>query len=93
MVSQDGFLRIFNYDTMEIVGRARSYFGGFLCVCWSPDGKYIVCGGEDDLITVYSVEEKRVVVRGQGHKSWVSVVVSYIKSINDGQCGGKERCC
>ena len=74
VVSQDGFLRVFNYDTMEIIGRARSYFGGFLCACWSPDGKYIVCGGEDDLVTVYSIEEKRVVVRGQGHKSWVSVV-------------------
>lgn len=23
-----------------------------LCVCWSPDGKYIVAGGEDDLVTV-----------------------------------------
>ena len=53
---------------------ARSYFGGLLCVCWSPDGKYLVCGGEDDLVTVYSFHEKRVVVRGQGHKSWVSVV-------------------
>ena len=53
VASQDGFLRIFNYDTMEPVGRARSYFGGFLCVCWSPDGKYVVCGGEDDLVTVY----------------------------------------
>jgi len=74
VASQDGFLRIFNYDTMEPVGRARSYFGGFLCVCWSPDGKYVVCGGEDDLVTVYSIEEKRVMVRGQGHKSWVSVV-------------------
>ena len=59
---------------MEPIGRARSYFGGFLCVCWSPDGKYVVCGGEDDLVSVFSVEEKRVVVRGQGHKSWVSVV-------------------
>ena len=31
-------------------------------------------GGEDDLVTVYSMAEKRVVLRGQGHKSWVSVV-------------------
>ena len=31
-------------------------------------------GGEDDLVTVYSMAEKRIVVRGQGHKSWVSVV-------------------
>lgn len=74
IVSQDGFLRVFHYDTMELLGVARSYFGGFLCVCWSPDGKYVVVGGEDDLVTVYSFNEKRVVARGQGHRSWVSVV-------------------
>jgi len=73
-VSQDGVLRIFHYETMDLVGHARSYFGGLLCVCWSPDGKYVVAGGEDDLVTVYSFHEKRVVVRGQGHRSWVSVV-------------------
>jgi len=73
-VSQDGWLRVLHYDTMEMVASARSYFGGLLCVCWSPDGKYIVLGGEDDLVTVYSFHERRVVVRGQGHKSWVSVV-------------------
>ncbi|XP_030369811.1 WD repeat-containing protein 20 isoform X2 [Scaptodrosophila lebanonensis] len=74
LVSQDGFLRVFHYDTMELLGIARSYFGGFLCVCWSPDGKYIVVGGEDDLVTVWSLQERRVVARGQGHRSWVSVV-------------------
>lgn len=73
-VSQDGFLRIFEYDTMELTSRMRSYFGGLLCLSWSPDGKYIVTGGEDDLITVWSVYQKRVIARGQGHKSWVSVV-------------------
>lgn len=74
IVSQDGFLRVFHYDTMELLGIARSYFGGFLCVCWSPDSKYVVVGGEDDLVTVWSVNERRVVARGQGHRSWVSVV-------------------
>lgn len=74
IVSQDGFLRVFHYDTMELLGIARSYFGGFLCVCWSPDSKYIVVGGEDDLVTVWSLHERRVVARGQGHRSWVSVV-------------------
>lgn len=74
IVSQDGFLRVFHYDTMELLGIARSYFGGFLCVCWSPDAKYIVVGGEDDLVTVWSLHERRVVARGQGHRSWVSVV-------------------
>lgn len=72
--SQDGFLRVYCYDTMEQIGRARSYYGGLSCVCWSPDGRYIVTGGEDDLITVWSFIERRVVARGMGHKSWVSVV-------------------
>lgn len=74
IVSQDGFLRVFHYDTMELLGIARSYFGGFLCVCWSPDSKYAVVGGEDDLVTIWSLNERRVVARGQGHRSWVSVV-------------------
>ncbi len=43
-------------------------------MCWSPDGKYVVFGGEDDLITIYSVADKKVVARGQGHKSWVTRV-------------------
>ncbi|XP_042230705.1 WD repeat-containing protein 20-like [Homarus americanus] len=74
VVSQDGYLKVFNFDTMDLVGSARSYYGGLLCVCWSPDGRYIVSGGEDDLITIWSFHEKRVVARGQGHKSWVTVV-------------------
>ena len=74
LVSQDGWLRVLHFDTMELVASARSYFGGLLCACWSPDGRYIVLGGEDDLVTVYSFHERRVVVRGQGHKSWVSMV-------------------
>lgn len=73
-VSQDGFLRIFNYHTMELLAYMKSYFGGLLCLAWSPDARYIVTGGEDDLITVYSVVEKRVVCRGQGHRSWISKV-------------------
>uniref|UniRef100_A0A3P9DT89 DM1 locus, WD repeat containing n=1 Tax=Maylandia zebra TaxID=106582 RepID=A0A3P9DT89_9CICH len=47
---------------MELQGVMKSYFGGLLCVSWSPDGKYLATGGEDDLVT------------GHGHKSWVNVV-------------------
>lgn len=41
VVSADGYLRVFNYDAMELVGTGRSYFGGLLCCCWSPDGKVV----------------------------------------------------
>jgi WD40 repeat protein len=74
VASADGFLRIFDYNAMELLDKMRSYFGGLTCVCWSPDGRYVVTGGEDDLVTVWSVQERRVVCRGQGHKSWVNVV-------------------
>ncbi|XP_022094151.1 WD repeat-containing protein 20-like [Acanthaster planci] len=73
-VSQDGFLRVFDYDTMDLLGTMKSYFGGLSCVCWSPDDKYIVVGGEDDLVTVWSFLDRKVVARGHGHGSWVSVV-------------------
>ncbi|KAK9752648.1 WD domain, G-beta repeat [Popillia japonica] len=36
-VSQDGVLRVFQYDSIELLGIARSYFGGLLCVAWSGD--------------------------------------------------------
>ncbi|XP_059156221.1 WD repeat-containing protein 20-like isoform X2 [Physella acuta] len=74
VVSQDGHLRVFQYSTMELLGTMKSFFGGLLCVNWSPDGKYLVTGGEDDLVTVWSFHEKRVVCRGHGHKSWVNMV-------------------
>lgn len=73
-VGQDGFLRVFDYATFELIGRFRSYFGGLLCVCWSPDGRLVATGGEDDLITVWSLDERRVLAKGRGHKSWVSIV-------------------
>lgn len=74
IVTQDGLLRIFHYDSMELLGTARSYFGGLLCVAWSGDGRLVAVGGEDDLVTVYSLEQKRVIARAQGHRSWVSAV-------------------
>ncbi|XP_048177030.1 dystrophia myotonica WD repeat-containing protein isoform X1 [Corvus hawaiiensis] len=73
-VSQDGVLRVFHFSSMLLQGMMRSYFGGLLCVCWSPDGRYVVTGGEDDLVTVWSFAEGRVVARGHGHKSWVNAV-------------------
>ncbi|XP_078287348.1 WD repeat-containing protein 20-like isoform X3 [Rhinoraja longicauda] len=85
--SQDGSLRVFHFDSMELYGAMKSYFGGLLCVCWSPDGRYIVTGGEDDLVTVWSFWDCRVIARGHGHKSWVSVVAfdPYTSSVDEGE--------
>ncbi|KAH1216773.1 putative catabolite repression protein creC [Glycine max] len=54
-------------------------------VCFnSMDGKYILTGGEDDLVQVWSMEDRKVVAWGEGHNSWVSGVAfdSYWSSPN-----------
>ncbi|CAH8505819.1 unnamed protein product [Heterobilharzia americana] len=74
IVTEDGYMRVMEYHEMELYGFMRSYFGGLLCVDWSPDSLFIVTGGQDDLITIWSVLHRAVICRGQGHKSWVSMV-------------------
>ncbi|KAL5614451.1 hypothetical protein BROUX41_004556 [Berkeleyomyces rouxiae] len=51
-----------------------SYFGDFTCICWSPDGKYIVTGSQDDLMTIWSVADRCAVAWCKGHKSWPTAV-------------------
>lgn len=74
VVLEDGSLRVLDYLKEEVLDIFRSYYGGLICVCWSPDGKYIVTGGQDDLVTIWSFPERKIVARCQGHNSWVSAV-------------------
>ena len=41
----------------------------------SMDGKYILTGGEDDLVQVWSMDDRKIVAWGEGHNSWVSCLV------------------
>lgn len=45
-----------------------------MCVCWSPDGRYILTGGQDDLVSIWSLADGALVARCQGHGSWVTSV-------------------
>ena len=51
-----------------------SYYGAFTCVCWSPDGVYVLTGGQDDLLSIWSLPDRQIVARCQGHDSWVTAV-------------------
>ncbi|CAG8706825.1 18796_t:CDS:2, partial [Acaulospora morrowiae] len=73
-VSVDGYLRIIDFMKEALYDAYSSYFGGFSCVCWSPDGKYVLTGGQDDLVTIWAFREQRIVARCQGHQSWVTGV-------------------
>jgi WD40 repeat protein len=70
VVGEDSTLRVADYLAETLVDVYSSYFGEMTCVCWSPDGKYILTGSQDDLVSIWSVAEKRCVARCEGHRSW-----------------------
>ncbi|KAA6413252.1 MAG: hypothetical protein FRX48_02996 [Lasallia pustulata] len=74
VVSEDGSLRIIDYLREKLTDVYTSYYGGFMCVCWSPDGKYVLTGGQDDLVSIWSLTERQIVARCPGHHSWVTAV-------------------
>ncbi|KAL9715338.1 hypothetical protein Ac2012v2_002001 [Leucoagaricus gongylophorus] len=83
-ISEDGCLRIIDALAEQLVDCYASYFGALTCVAWSPDGRFVLAGGQDDLITIFSPWEKRVVARCQGHSSFVSAV-----AFDDQRCDGR----
>lgn len=74
VVAEDGFLRVIDYLKETLTDVFSSYYGGFTCVCWSPDGKYILTGGQDDLVSIWSLADRQIVARCPGHDSWVTAV-------------------
>ena len=74
VVGDDGCLKIVDFRQEKLLDVYSSYYGGFSCVAWSPDGAYIVTGGKDDLVTIWSFVERRCVARCHGHSSFVTAV-------------------
>ncbi|SPO23848.1 related to WD40 repeat protein CreC [Ustilago trichophora] len=72
IVAEDGILRIADVNSERLLDTFESYFGGFNCAVWSPDGKFVLTGGQDDLVTVWAPREGRIVARCQGHTSFVT---------------------
>ncbi|KAI0705903.1 WD40-repeat-containing domain protein [Cytidiella melzeri] len=83
-ISEDGCLRIIDAIAEQLVDCYSSYFGALTCVAWSPDGRYILTGGQDDLLTVYSPWDQRVIARCQGHSSFVAAA-----AFDDIRCDGR----
>ena len=86
--------------TFRLLDCYASYFGSLHCVAWSPDGRFILVstipyskspsdrndqtGGQDDLVTIFSPWEQRVIARCQGHSSFVSAL-----AFDDIRCDGR----
>ncbi|KAI8905959.1 WD40-repeat-containing domain protein [Gorgonomyces haynaldii] len=80
ITSMDGHLRVIDYDRDILMDVYKNYFGGLLCAAWSPDGRFIVAGGQDDLISIWAFKG-RLVAWCQGHMSWVTSI-----SFDNGRC-------
>ncbi|KAF2157647.1 catabolite repression protein creC [Myriangium duriaei CBS 260.36] len=74
VVSEDGTLKIIDFLRETLLDVYRSYYGGLISVTWSPDGRYILTGGQDDLVSIWSFSDGALVARCQGHSSWVTDV-------------------
>lgn len=74
VVCGDGTLTILDYINERVLNVYRSYYGAMLCVTWSPDGRYVLTGGQDDLVSIWSLADQALVARCVGHESWVTDV-------------------
>ncbi|EJU05165.1 WD40 repeat-like protein [Dacryopinax primogenitus] len=87
--SEDGCLRILDPSTPTLLSTFSSYFGSLTCCAWTGDSKYVITGGQDDLLSVFSISrslssgggagaggglELELVARCQGHGSFVASV-------------------
>lgn len=83
-ISEDGCLRVIDTLAEQLVDCYAAYFGALTSVAWSPDGRFIITGGQDDLVNIFSPWEQRVIARCQGHSSFVSAV-----AFDDARCDGR----
>lgn len=76
VTTNDGFLKIIDLSTETLLDVFPAYYGGMTCASFSPDGKYLACGGQDDTICIFHMASPNpsLVARLEGHTSWVSSV-------------------
>ncbi|VDC06671.1 unnamed protein product [Peniophora sp. CBMAI 1063] len=83
-ISEDGCLRVIDALAEQLMDCYAAYFGALTSVAWSPDGRFIITGGQDDLVHIFSPWEGRVIARCQGHSSFVSAL-----AFDDSRCDGR----
>lgn len=77
LASSAGRLRVVDAGDGATIGGCSTFFGGFTCVSFSPDGLYVAAGGEDDVVTLLALagSAKGVsMVHCEGHTSWPAAV-------------------
>lgn len=88
IISDDGFIRFFDLLTETLTDIVPSYYGGFLTSEFTQDGKFLMVGGQDDMVSIFEVNTSNIftssndhgllklVTRLRGAKSWIRAIVS-----------------
>eukprot|EP01135_Chromosphaera_perkinsii_P012147 Nk52_evm11s2596 gene=Nk52_evmTU11s2596 len=66
---------------IPLIGTAHSTYGSIYCCEWHPEEKVFVFGGEDDLLTVCKLTEKRPVEESSKSKDKLSGLMSYFTKL------------
>ena len=72
VTTMQGHLALIVWEKEVLSDVFTGYYGGLVCLAFSPDSRYLLCGGQDDMVSIFSVAERRLVGRGVGHHSWVT---------------------
>ncbi|KAI8028282.1 WD repeat-containing protein 20 [Camellia lanceoleosa] len=68
-IGRYGYLRVFDYKNEQLICGGKSYYGAVLCCAWRWT-ENTFDRGEDNLVQVWSMEDRKVVAWGEGHNSW-----------------------
>jgi len=74
IVNGDGMCRIIDVAGCRptVVAGFKSYYAGFNAVKWSLCGRYVIAGGESDMIEIWGWYEREVIAWAcGGHRSWI----------------------
>jgi hypothetical protein len=87
VVNGAGMCRVLDVelDRPNIVAGFKSYYAGFNAVTWSPCGRYVIAGGESDMLEIWGLYEREVVAWGcGGHRSWITDVAVDERAAGEG---------
>jgi catabolite repression protein CreC len=96
VTTMQGHLALLLWEKEVLTDVFTSYYGGLGCLAFSPDSRFLLCGGQDDMVSIFSIPERRLVGRGVGHHSWVTglafdPVISTDRSYRFGSVGDDGR--
>jgi hypothetical protein len=92
--SDDGFIRLFDVLGETITDIIPSYYAGVLTSEFTQDGKFLLVGGEDDMVSIFEVNTSNIftspteqgllklITRLQGSKSWIRNIVVKQSALN-----------